>query len=63
MVRTDFEKTIRSELFLFTQKEFSDVVIVNTKKFIKTNHINLNCANLGTLSFNANRYKYNSWKR
>ena len=41
-LNTDFDKTIRSELFLFTQKEFSDLVIVNIKKFIKTNHINLN---------------------
>ena len=41
-INTDFDKAMRSELFLFTQKEFSDVVIVNTKKFIKTNHINLN---------------------
>ena len=41
-LNTDFDKTIRSELFLFTQKEFSELVIVNTKKFIKTNHINLN---------------------
>ncbi len=41
-LNTDFDKTIRSELFLFTQKEFSELVIVNTKKFIKTNNINLN---------------------
>ena len=41
-LNTDFDKTIRSELFFSTQKEFSELVIVNTKKFIKTNHINLN---------------------
>ena len=41
-LNTDFDKTIRSELFFFTQKEFSELVIVNTKKFIKTNNINLN---------------------
>ena len=41
-LNTDFDKTIRSELFLFTQKEFSELVIINTKKFIKTNNISLN---------------------
>ena len=41
-LNTDFDKTIRSELFLFTQKEFSELVIINTKKFIfqkKKNHL------------------------
>ena len=41
-LNTDFDKTVRSELFLSTQKEFSELVIINTKKFIKTNLINLN---------------------
>lgn len=38
----DFDKTMKSEFFLNTQKEFSELVIINTTKFIKTNNINLN---------------------
>ena len=41
-LNNDFDKTIKSELFLCTQKKFSELVIINTKKFIKTNKINLN---------------------
>ena len=38
----DFDKTMKSEFFSNTQKEFSELVIINTTKFIKTNNINLN---------------------
>ena len=41
-LNNDFDKTIKSELFLCTQKTFSELVILNTKKFIKTHCINLN---------------------
>ena len=39
-LNNDFDKTMKSELFSCTQKEFSELVILNTKKFVKTNHIN-----------------------
>ena len=40
-LNNDFNKTIKSELFSCTQNEFSELVIFNTKKFVKTNYINL----------------------
>lgn len=41
-LNNDFDKTMKSELFSCTQKEFSELVVFFTKKFVNINHINLN---------------------
>ena len=39
-LNNDFDETIKSEFFLSTQKEFSELIIIYTKRFIKNNPIN-----------------------